>query len=308
MTSRRNALKSLAISPALLLAPQFSQAKTTEKSAFTYCLNTSTIRGQNPGVLKYIEIAAKAGYDGIELWMGDIQAFLKEGHAASKLRKHLEDHQLKLENTIGFAPWMAEEEATKQKGFAQMKEEMEILAELGGKRIAAPGIGANAPVDLFRAGQSYKELLDLGRSTGVMPQLEFWGAYPPFHHLGQTLMVAAVADDPDARLLPDVYHLFRGGSGFEGLKMLNGRSVEIFHLNDYPEDIPREKQEDKDRVYPGDGAAPMGDIIRTLRDMGGPKVLSLELFNPNYWKEDPSTVAQTGLKKMKEQVNKALAV
>ena len=308
MISRRNALKALGISPALLLAPQFSQALTTEKSSFSYCLNTSTIRGQNPGILKYIEIASKAGYDGIELWLGDIHAFLKEGNAASKLRKHLEDHQLKLENAIGFAPWMAEEEATKQKGFAQMKEEMEILAELGGKRIAAPGIGANAPVDLFRAGQSYKELLDLGRSTGVMPQLEFWGAFDPFHHLGQTLMVAAVANDPDARLLPDVYHLFRGGSGFEGLKMLNGRSVETFHLNDFPGNIPREKQEDKDRVYPGDGVAPMGEIINTLYDMGGPKVLSLELFNPSYWKEDPLTVAQTGLKKMKEQVAIALAV
>lgn len=308
MTSRRSVLKALGISPAVLLAPQFSQAQSTEKSSFSYCLNTSTIRGQNPGILKYIEIAAEAGYEGIELWMGDIQAFIKEGNTAYQLRKHLEDHHLKLENAIGFAPWMAEDEETKKKGFVQMKEEMEILAELGGKRIAAPGIGANAPVDLFRAGQSYKELLDLGRSTGVMPQLEFWGAYPPFHHLGQTLMVAAVANDPDARLLPDVYHLFRGGSGFEGLKMLSGRSVEIFHLNDYPGDIPREKQEDKDRVYPGDGVAPMREIIRALRDMGGPKVLSLELFNPVYWKEDPLTVAQTGLRKMKEQVSKALAV
>src|SRR5690606_22706925 len=308
MIDRRNVLKAVGISPALLIAPQFSQAEAPHQSSFSYCLNTSTIRGQNPGILKYIEIASKAGYDGIELWIGDIQAFLKEGNTAAKLRKHLEDHGLRLENAIGCAPWMAEDEATMRRGFAQMKEEMEILAELGGKRIAAPGIGANAPVDLFRAGQSYKELLDLGRSTGVMPQLEFWGAFDPFHHLGQTLMVASVAYDTDARLLPDVYHLFRGGSGFDGLKMLNGRSVEVFHLNDYPGDIPREKQEDKDRVYPGDGVAPMTEIIKALHDMGGPKVLSLELFNPHYWKEDPLTVAETGLKKMKEQVAKALAV
>jgi len=41
--------------------------------------------------------------------------------------------------------------------------------------------------------------------------------------------------------------------------------------------------------------------------MGGPKVLSLELFNPTYWKEDPLSVARIGLGKMKEQVKKALA-
>src|SRR5690606_36339124 len=306
MINRRNVLKAVGISPALLIAPQFSQAEAPHQSSFSYCLNTSTIRGQNPGILKYIEIASKAGYDGIELWIGDIQAFLKEGNTAAKLRKHLEDHGLRLENAIGFAPWMAEDEATMRRGFAQMKEEMEILAELGGKRIAAPGIGANAPVDLFRAGNAYKELLNLGRSTGVMPQLEFWGAYEPFHHLGQTLMVAAVANDPDARILPDVYHLFRGGSGFDGLKMLSGQLVEVFHMNDVPGDIPREKQEDKDRVYPGEGIAPIKDIIQDLAKMGGNKVLSLELFNPSYWKQDPLEVAKTGLKRMRDQVKAAV--
>ncbi|GAI21959.1 unnamed protein product, partial [marine sediment metagenome] len=35
-------------------------------------------------------------------------------------------------------------------------------------------------------------------------------------------------------------------------------------------------------------------------------VLSLELFNPTYWKQDPLTVAKTGLAKMKTAVNKAL--
>jgi len=157
----------------------------------------------------------------------------------------------------------------------------------------------NAPLDLFKAGERYKSLLDLGRKTGVMPQLEFWGAFPYFHHLGQVLMVAAVADDPDARILPDVYHLFRGGSGYDGLKMLNGNLIEIFHMNDFVDSIPREKQEDKDRVYPGDGAAPMNKIIADLKAIGGKKVLSLELFNQNYWKEDALSVAKRGLDKMK---------
>jgi len=116
-------------------------------------------------------------------------------------------------------------------------------------------------------------------------------------------MVAAAANDPDARILPDVYHLFRGGSGYDGLKMLNGTAVEIFHMNDFVSDIPREKQEDKDRVYPGDGAAPMKQILTDLKNMGGNKVLSLELFNQNYWKEDALTVAKTGLEKMKKLVS-----
>ena len=34
-----------------------------------YCLNTSTIRGQDVGIEQEIDIAAQAGYDGIEPWM-----------------------------------------------------------------------------------------------------------------------------------------------------------------------------------------------------------------------------------------------
>lgn len=138
-----------------------------------------------------------------------------------------------------------------------------------------------------------------------MPQLEFWGAFKPFHHLGQILMVAAIANDPDARLLPDIYHLFRGGSGFDGLKLVSGDAVEIFHMNDFTANIPREEQADKDRVYPGDGVGPLVQVVKDLQNMGGDKVLSLELFNPEYWKQDPLQVAKTGLSKMKAIVKEA---
>jgi sugar phosphate isomerase/epimerase len=155
-------------------------------------------------------------------------------------------------------------------------------------------------LDLLRAGERYKQLLDLGRKTGVMPQLEFWGAYPAFFHLSQALAVAAAADDQDAKILADVYHLFRGGSGFEGLKLVDGNAIAIFHLNDFSGSIPRTEQQDKDRVFPGDGAAPLQDLANTLRAKGGQIILSLELFNPEYYAMDPDFVAKTGLEKMKQ--------
>ena len=269
----------------------------SSSSEFRYCLNTSTISGNNPGLHKYLEIASQAGYDGIEIWVRDLKAALKEGHALDSLREEIQKSGIRIESAIGFAPWLAEG----KEGFAQMKEEMELLAGIGCQRIAAPpaGVPADRPLDLFAAGEKYKELLDLGRETGVMPQLEFWGSSPVLWHLGQVLMMAAVANDPDARILPDVYHLFRGGSGFQGLKMLSGSLIEVFHLNDYPAHKPREKQVDSDRVYPGDGHAPIYEIVGDLKKMGGIKVLSLELFNPSYWNEDPLQVARTGLHKMK---------
>jgi sugar phosphate isomerase/epimerase len=303
MASRRNAIKTIGLSAGVFLAPERLHASSdANETQFSFCLNTSTIMGQKPGLKGYLDIAAKAGYDGVELWIRDIQEYISSGNSLTVLKKYISDSGLRFENAIGFAPWMVDDNEKRKAGFQQMEKEMELLAEMGCTRIAAPAAGVNAPLDLFKAGERYKSLLDLGRKTGVMPQLEFWGAFPYFNHLGQVLMVAAVADDPDARILPDVYHLFRGGSGYDGLKMLNGNLIEIFHMNDFVDTIPREKQEDKDRVYPGDGAAPMKQILNDIRNSGGKKVLSLELFNQDYWQQDALQVARTGLSKMKKLV------
>jgi len=181
---------------------------------------------------------------------------------------------------------------------------MEMMAQIGCTRIAAPPIGVkkDTPPDLYIMGGRYKQLIELGRKTGVMPQLEFWGASGTLFQFGQALMVAASANDPDVRILADAYHMFRGNSGFEGLKMVNGNLIEIFHMNDYPGTIERGKQNDSDRVFPGDGVAPLKQILTDLKKMGGPKVLSLELFNPEYYKMDPLEVAKTGLEKMKNLI------
>ncbi|WP_035468479.1 sugar phosphate isomerase/epimerase family protein [Algoriphagus mannitolivorans] len=300
MTTRRNLLKSLALTPLALASSSVSSyAEPKKASKFKFSLNTSTIRGQKLSLPEIIELAARAGYDGFEPWMMEIQGYLDSGKSLASLKKLASDARLEFFDCIGFPTWMAQDAEKSKIGFAQMEKEMGILADLGCPRVAAPAIGTEAPLDLMQAGEKYKRLLELGRKTGVMPQLEFWGAFPSFHHLGQAMMVAAVADDKDAKILADVYHLFRGGSGFEGMKMLDGQAIDIFHMNDVPASIPRLEQQDKDRVMPGDGAAPMQELANTLKAKGGEIILSLELFNPTYYAMDAGVVVKEGLEKMK---------
>ncbi len=300
MTTRRNLLKTLALAPlAVSAAPVFGQSPEKKASTFKFSLNTSTIRGQKLSLPQIIELAARAGYDGFEPWMMEIQAYLETGKSLASLKKLASDAGLEFFDCIGFPTWMAQDAEKSKTGFAQMETEMGILADLGCPRVAAPAIGTEAPIDLLQTGEKYKRLLDLGRKTGVMPQLEFWGAFPSFYHLGQAMAVAAAADDKDAKILADVYHLFRGGSGFEGMKMLDGHAIDIFHMNDFPAAIPRTEQQDKDRVMPGDGAAPMQELADTLKSKGKPIILSLELFNPTYYAMDAEVVVKEGLEKMK---------
>jgi sugar phosphate isomerase/epimerase len=280
-----------------------------KKGPFRFCLNTSTISGQKPGLLKSIEIAAIAGYDGLELWVNDIKEYIAQGNTIESLAEFIRKKGLEVEDAISFTTWMSDDNAQRKAGLDQLETEMKMMAVLGCKRIAAPpaGVKKDKPVDLFKAGSYYREALILGRKTGVMPQLEFWGASGTLFQLGQAMAIAASANDPDARILPDVYHLFKGGSGFEGLKLLSGKAIEVIHMNDYLLSKPVSEQTDADRVYPGDGNAPLIQILRDLNAMGGTKVLSLELFNKTYWQQDPQQVAKTGLEKMKILVSTALA-
>ena len=118
------------------------------------------------------------------------------------------------------------------------------------------------------------------------------------------MLVAVESQNPQACILPDVYHLYKGGSDFAGLNLIAGSAIHCFHMNDYPADPPRATISDKDRVYPGDGVAPLTTILKSLFAVGFAGTLSLELFNPEYWKQDPLLVARTGLEKMKASVAK----
>ena len=74
MLNRRELLKLSGAASVASLLPGISSAKCpTPKGPFRFCFNTSTIMGQNPGLLAAIEIAANAGYDGLELWINDIK-------------------------------------------------------------------------------------------------------------------------------------------------------------------------------------------------------------------------------------------
>jgi sugar phosphate isomerase/epimerase len=184
---------------------------------------------------------------------------------------------------------------------------MEIIRELGGRRIAAPPTGmTDQPLmDLDVAGERYRALLEVGKSRECTPQIEVWGFSKNCFSLEQVLYICAASNHPDACILPDVYHLYKGGSDFTELGMLAGPKIHVFHMNDYPSVPPRSEIKDEHRVYPGDGIAPLGQIIRTMVDNGFSGSLSLELFNREYWQQDPQTVASTGLAKMKAAVANA---
>jgi sugar phosphate isomerase/epimerase len=255
-------------------------------------------------VVEEVAIAAKAGYQGVEPWIGNLRQYADGGGSLPDLKRRIADLGLTVENAIGFAAWIVDDEAQRRKGMEQMRRDMELIAAIGGRRIAAPPAGANNTpgMDLLKIAERYRELLELGRNVGVVPQLEIWGSSKTLSRPSQAALVAIETAHPDACLLLDVFHLYKSGAGFGGLRVISGEALHVIHLNDYPAQPPRERATDADRVFPGDGIAPYPAILSTLRAIGFHGTLSLEVFNREYWKRDPLEVARTGLERMRRVV------
>jgi 2-keto-myo-inositol isomerase len=276
-----------------------------------FALNMSTVRGQQLTVVEQIEVAAKAGYDGIEPWIRDLQNYADQGGSLDDLKKRIEDAGLTVDSAIGFANWIADDDAERAKGLETARQEMSVVKAIGGSRVAAPPVGAHRsdstspPLQVIA--DRYRALLEVGAELGVTPQLELWGFSPTLSKLTELAYVAVGAAHPDACVLPDFYHIYKGGNDFESLGMIEASRMHCFHINDYPADPPRETISDKDRVFPGDGVCPLPKIIRQLFDHGFRGTFSLELFNPIYWERNALEVASEGLRKSKAVVQAALS-
>ena len=306
---RRQILTSagLAATVGIVAGTPRSAAAAEKKAAFKYCLNMSTIRGQNLDAAEEIDVAGKAGYDSIEPWFRKINEYTEKGGSLKDLRKRIDDHGLTVESAIGFARWIASDPEARKAGLEEAKRDMDTIAQLGGVRIAAPpaGAGKNDMVSLDDAADRYRALLELGDEMGVVPQIEMWGGHPVIGTVEKAIYIAVRSGHPKACFLGDVYHTYKGGSSFESILLLGPAALQSYHMNDYPADPPRETIRDGDRVFPGDGIAPISKILQNFRKVGASPALSLELFNKNYWEMPALECAKTGLAKMKACVAEA---
>lgn len=304
MIGRRDLLKFIGASAGLAVLPDYVKSMPASKADkhFLYCLNTATIREHNLGLVGELEAASAAGFDGVEIWMDTLQTYLDKGGKLPDLKKRLADLNLTVEGAIGFAQWIVDDDTQRKQAIEQLKKEMDQLAAIGCKRTAAPPAGATDKpgLDLRKAAERYRAILELGDKTGVVPHLELWGFSANLNRLSDVMFVAIESGHPGAKVLLDNYHLYKGGSSLDSLKLINPTSTDILHVNDYPDNMPRNVITDADRTYPGDGISPIRQVLHTLQSPERPLIISLEVFNKNYYSRKASEVTKTGLAKMKK--------
>jgi 2-keto-myo-inositol isomerase len=110
--------------------------------------------------------------------------------------------------------------------------------------------------------------------------------------LPTALKLVRETNHPNYRVMMDTYHFWGGTSKFEDLELLRDGELHHLHFEDVPADPPREILGQPNRVFPGEGIAPLKRIIEVLKRKKYAGAVSLEMFNPMIQAMDPFEVAK----------------
>ncbi len=263
---------------------------------FRYCLNASTIA--TTPILKQIEVTAAAGYEAIELWHDHIDTHLAAGGTLKEIRTAIDDSGLIIPTTIYLAGWFQPAGTEHDVAISEVRRRLEQSAAVGAEfAIAGPPPGI---ADRDMGARHYAELLEFGKEYGVKPAFEYLGFVDDINTIDDAIDIIQRSGHPDATIVVDPFHCFRGGGPVASISKLQGRQIAISHFNDATNARPAHMQEDPDRVFPGDGALDLRFYCDQLTAIGYDRFLSLELFRKDLWAADPMQVAKIGLQKMKD--------
>ena len=270
-------------------------------SSITYCLNTSTIAPQS--VPEKIRLAAEAGFGAIELWLRDVVAYARDSAGnvdsgkVADVAKRVKDHGLFVPNVIAMFGWGNASAEELPAALEQCRRQMEMAVQLGSKYIVAtPPIYEG---DEALIAERYRELLRIGKQVGIRPTMEYLGFCRSIYRVDQAWKIVEAANDPAATLVLDSFHTYRGGSSIDDVERLPIERVAHFHIDDAPRYVQREQQKDPDRVMLGEGVIDLRREMNWLKCQGYRGAVSLELFNPTLWEQDPRRVLSVGIERMR---------
>ncbi len=274
------------------------------RSPWPICLDTATIRTAK-NLEEKVDIAVKAGYDALEPWDWELAEYEEAGGDLKKLSRKIKDSGLFVPSMIGLWGCLPETEEAFQESLKDTRNRMRMASEIGCTYVQAIPNKVGENYDSQFVASCYKRLLEIGiEEYNVIPALVFVKMFP-LKTMGQAAQIALDTNHPQAKIIPDVFHMYISEGGFNGLKLLKGEMFAIFQYNDAPKNMELKDMEDKHRVYPGDGILPLPQILQDLKASGFTGCVSLELYNPEYHSRDLLEVAKTGLEKTLKTIEEA---
>ncbi len=246
-------------------------------------------------LLTDIKAASAAGYDLLEIWSAKLYEYLKTS-TADDLKAALAEHNLEPYsiNSIEHVTFRTPED------YSDVKAECETLSKIAAKIecpyiVVVPGKlpeGAAKEQIVDESVRVLNELADIAEPHGVSLAFEFLGqADCSVQTLDLCNEIVEKVNRDNIGNVIDTFHFYAGNSTFEAIDSMRPEKLFIFHIND-AENLPKEQLTDANRLYPGTGILPIDEIKKHFDKIGYNRMVSIEIFRPEYWNQDPFDVAR----------------
>jgi 2-keto-myo-inositol isomerase len=235
---------------------------------------------------------AKAGIRAVEPVLLKVREFA-EKESPAVARRLLHDLGLKpvsSSNQLG----LAEPGDARARSLEDLKWKVELAQAIGCDRLVAPsaGTGQYTEDDYRRGVDNLREAAEIAKPFGVTLMVEFTRTSRFIGSLPTALRMVRETNHPNVRVMMDTYHFWAGISKFEDLDELRNGELHHLHFEDVPASPPREILGQPNRVFPGEGIAPLRRIVGALKRKGYAGPASLEMFNPAIQAMDPYELAK----------------
>ncbi len=241
-----------------------------------------------------IRVSAQAGFQALEVWAAKIDSYL-QAHDLADLCALFEEYgvaPLAL-NSIEFIGFRGNAYGDVQRRLHELGRIAQAIACPTVIVVPSPLPDRDLPWADVRSEyvRVLRDLGDIAASYGSQLSFEFLGfgwcsvrtpraAYEIIQECGRD----------NVGLTVDAAHLYGGGGLLAELDQLDPQRIFAFHLDDL-EDVPKEAIRDDRRLLPGLGVIPLDEICERLRRIGYGGSCAIELFRPEYWKQDPLELA-----------------
>lgn len=253
------------------------------------CLSGATIMKAN--LAQDIESAAKAGFEGLEIWAPKLDEYLRK-HSPEELKDRLDRAWVKPASVchyrlVTFGPEMKE-------SIQMIRRAASVAGKIGCSMLLlcpdSPPPGTGEAEAFRKAGATGREVANMCEDLGVSVALEAMGCHPFIPGPSEALRVTAEVASPSFGIALDTFHLYRSGVSPDEVARIPAERVFMVHVSDC-QNVPREQLVDNDRDYPGTGVLPVRPMLSALNNNGYKGYLSVELFRETYWDQDPVAVA-----------------
>lgn len=242
-----------------------------------------------------VRAAGQAGYDLVEIWASKLRTYLST-NSASDLKAVLTENNVEPYsiNSIEHITFRTSEDYESIK--AQCGELSEIASELACPYIVVvPGKLPERTTKEQIIDESVRvlnELAEIAEPYGISLAFEFLGQTDcSVQTLDLCNEIVEKVDRKSVGNVIDTFHFYAGNSTFEAIDSMKPEKLFIFHIND-AENMPKEQLTDAHRLYPGEGILPIREIKEHFDKIGYDRMVSVEIFRPEYWSDDPFEVAR----------------